>query len=189
MIKVGLIGESPYDTKAIQHLLQQKYYKGFRYTTLLKNITGDHLNTPKAIRAVVSEVGYQQPNIVVVIRDGDALASNSKMIKERMEWYQDLSVKMNTTSFFLLNIYELEALILADMESFNARYKVNINFKSSVSHKENPKEFLKEKTSKGNKQYHESHCPELFQQLNFDTVVKNCAYFKTFVADFEMAIK
>ena len=189
MIKVGLIGESPYDTKAIKHLLQQKFDKGFSYTILLKNATGDHLNTAKARRAAVSEVSEQKPDIVVVIRDADALASNKEIIRKRMDWYKDLSAPMNRTSLLLLNIYELEALILADMENFNTHYKVKVNFTSSVSHKENPKEFLKEKTSKGNKQYHESHCPELFQQLDFDTIVNNCSYFKTFIAEFEKAVK
>ena len=79
-----------------------------------------------------------------------------------------------------MNIYELEAMILADIQTFNKIYSVKINFMANPMYKTEPKEFLIEKTSKANKQYSESHCPEIFKQLKFDVVIENCDYFNVF---------
>ena len=187
MIKIGLIGESPYDTKAIKHLMQQKYKEGFHYSILLKNITGNHLDTPKAMRAVVSEIMEQNPDIVVVIRDADALESRNNVIREKKEWYSALSKQMNKKSLLLLNIYELEALILADMDTFNNHYQSQINFTGNAMHIVDPKGFLSSRTP-ANKKYQPSHCPDLFKILKFETIRKKCLYFNEFINEFEYSL-
>jgi 5'(3')-deoxyribonucleotidase len=185
MIKIGLIGESPYDTKAIKHLLQQKYSDGFSYTILLKNISGDHLNTLKAKKAIAIEVTEQKPDLVVVIRDADALESHENAIGEKKEWYRHFANQIDKKSVLLLNVYELEALILADIEILKTYYQVQVNFKGSVSHQEKPKEYLHQKTGK---KYKVSDCPDLFRNLRFETIRGNCAYFKDFILSFEQAL-
>ncbi len=187
MINIGLIGESPYDTVALKHLLQQKYDTGYRYSILLKNVTGDHLNTPKAIRAVVSEIKVKQPDIVVVIRDADGLESNMDAIRHKQEWYKNLSGQMNRRSLFLLNIYELEALIFADIDTFNTHYKTSIKGNRNVTYIVKPKDELMRKTIE-QKKYAESHCPELFKALKIDIVSKNCTYFKEFLDEFSQLL-
>ncbi len=185
MIKIGLVGESPYDTKAIKHLLQQKYNEGFSYTILLKNVSGDHLNTSKAKRAIAIEVKEQKPDLVIVIRDADVVESNEHIIGEKKEWYLHFVKQIDRKSVFLLNVYELEALILADIESFKKYYQVAFNFTGSVSHQEKPKEYLQQKTAK---KYKVSDCPDLFHCLHFETIKRNCAYFKDFISSFEQAV-
>ena len=88
----------------------------------------------------------------------------------------------------MLNIYELEALIFADIETFNKLYSTSIKGNRDVSYIERPKEELKEKTRKLKKKYFESDCPKLFKELRIDIVSKNCAYFKTFLDDFSELI-
>ncbi len=186
MINIGLIGESPYDTTAIKHLLQQKYRDGFRYKILLRNITGDQLKTAKANRAAQDEITEHKPEIVIVIRDLDTHESNATEIAERYSWYNDIVKHNSGRSIFLLNIQELEALILADIKNTGDFYNLSMTYKGNVMAQTNPKEYLKSKT---NKKYNVSHCPELFLKLDINTIAQNCRYFKIFIDEFESAIK
>jgi hypothetical protein len=51
-----------------------------------------------------------------------------------------------------------------------------------------PKELLKRLTSKANKQFKESHCPDLFKHLDIDQIEKNCGCFKDFIEEFDKKI-
>ncbi|KIO78535.1 hypothetical protein TH53_03250 [Pedobacter lusitanus] len=53
----------------------------------------------------------------------------------------------------------------------------------------NPKEELKRATFKGRKRFEESHCPEIFEALNFDLVVKRCDFFGDFISQFDEKLK
>lgn len=187
MINIGLIGESPYDTIAIKHLLQQKYNEGFRYKILLKSIKGDHLESPKANRAAKDEIGEHKPEIIIVIRDLDTHENDAVKIAARHLWYRNLVTENIGKSLLLLNIYELEALILADIKTARAFYNApKLTFTGNVMAQKEPKEYLKQKT---NDKYQVADCPELFLKLDFDTVKRNCTYFRNFISDFEAAIK
>lgn len=85
----------------------------------------------------------------------------------------------------LLNIWELEALIFADIDTFNKRYKVSHSFKGDPMRVKEPKEVLMRITKKGAKQYKESHCPEIFSSLDIERIKANCKYFHTFITEFE----
>ena len=141
--------------------------------------------TETAVRSYNLELTTSDFNYVVVIVDADAIITEDSKIQEKKNLYKWLEKQLNCKSILLLNIYELEALILADISGCKDYYQTNISFKGSVSHQQNPKEFLQQKTGR---KYKVSDCPDLFKILSFDTIVKNCAYFKTFVADFESAI-
>jgi len=41
-------------------------------------------------------------------------------------------------------------------------------------------EFLIARPKKLKKTYSESHCPDIFKELRFDTVAENCKYFTSF---------
>lgn len=88
-----------------------------------------------------------------------------------------------------MNIYELEALILADIETFNKIYKVDIKIKGNVMYQKEPKEFLKLKTKGCRKKYFESDCPDLFKRLRFNKIGSNCKYFSDFIAEFKKTAK
>ncbi|MEP7169400.1 MAG: hypothetical protein ABI855_08510 [Bacteroidota bacterium] len=47
--------------------------------------------------------------------------------------------------------------------------------------KKEPKEFLKNKTALNQKKFTESDCPDIFEELDFDTVYDRCSYFVEFV--------
>lgn len=186
MINIGLIGESPYDTEALMHLLQQRFDHGFRYHVLLRNISGDHLASDKAKKMAAVEIEDKKPELLIVMRDLDGPHTDAGLVAEKNKWYQSVVKTNSKTSLFLLNIYELEALILADIDSAKEYFNTpQLNFKGNVMTQKDPKEHLVRGT---NRKYHVSECPKLFKKLRFDVVEKNCSYFKTFVGRFESAI-
>lgn len=193
MISIGLIGESENDVKAIRHLLEQRYAEGFRYSILLRNLPGDHLDSAKAKKVIPLEVRKHRPDVLLVIRDADATENDRVSINKKKEWHAEIvkGIHAFTKSVFLLNVFELEALILADIEQFNSHYNLAVNgvkFQGNVSLQEKPKEFLQREARKRQKEYHVNHCPDLFKALRIDTVSRNCSYFREFLVDFEHSI-
>ncbi len=186
MIKIGLIGEDPTDTGAIKHLMKQKFGKGFHFFTLSKKQTGSKMLNQAAIRAYNFEIQKHKPNHIIVIMDADAIITEKNKIQAKQGLYNNRKKEINCNNILLLNIYELEALALADIDSFNEHYNSKVKFTGSVSHKEDPKKYLKNETDK---KYKESDCPEIFKHLQFDTVMKNCSYFEEFIANFEDVVK
>jgi len=52
-----------------------------------------------------------------------------------------------------------------------------------------PKGKLKEATRKLSKKFEESHCPDIFNQLDLNTISNNCSFFKNFLTDFDKKLK
>ena len=199
MIKIGIIGEHPLnDSDAIKALLEssKRYEKlDLNLRIILKRMRGGDLDgkngTPskKAIKLLQQEFKDHHFDFIIYIRDLDGLPSEKKKIEQRKKWFQ-LFDKLggNKNCIFLLAIYELEALILADIKSFNQIYKSNIKFTSHPMHKEEPKEFLKNATRKNNKPYKQSDCKELFGQLDFNQILekhKGKNSFKAFILELD----
>ncbi len=189
MIKVGLIGEDPNDTNSIKNLISQKHGKNFVFKQLIKNKKGYQLDNKNVQKALKIQFEEYKPKIVLFIRDADALETEKAKINKVISWFIKLNIVVNNNGILLINIYELEALILADIDTFNNLYKTNINFTGNVAFKKEPKEFLILKTRNNKKKYSESDCPELFKELRFDTITQNCKYFSDFIVELKKAAK
>lgn len=182
MITVGLIGELPNDTESIKNLLLKKYSSvKINFITLLNGLNGSKLDTQKTKRNLRREYETLKPNIIIFIRDLDGLKSNKHQNQLRKQYFTDFNSVVNKNGIYLLNIYEIEALILADISIFNSEYNTEIKPFQDVMEIEEPKELLK-KATKG--KYVESHNSKIFDQLNFQEVL-TCAYFKDFVEAFD----
>lgn len=184
MKTIGLIGEDPNDTTSIKNLLLQKH-PDLVFKHLLKSERGDGLKNSKLSKALNIEFKRAKPHFVLFIRDADALPSEADKLNKVREWFDKLNVFVDGKGILLTNIYELEALILADVETFNKVYKTQIKYSKNVMHQKDPKEFLIEKTRKTQKQYKVSDCPDLFGKLKIDVVLANCSYFKDFYSTFK----
>jgi hypothetical protein len=185
MVRIGLIGEDPNDTSSISNLLLQKYRGRILFFPLAKGIRGFQLNNPKIRRSLPIEFADKKCKFVLYIRDVDGFKSDQLKVKAVQRWFTELDSTINRTGILLNNIWELEALILADITTFNKLYGTTYNFKGDPVTIKEPKELLKQITRKQKKQYKESHCPEIFEVLNFQTVVSRCSYFKDFIENFE----
>ena len=181
MIKVGLIGEDPNDTQAIKNLISQKFGDRLSFKHLIKNRKGYQLDNKRVQDALKIEFENYQPRIVLFIRDADGCANETEKKDKVLNWFLKLNPVVNQRGILLMNIYELEALILADIETFNKIYNINIKIRKNVMFQEEPKEFLKLKTKNCKKKYFESDCPELFKSLRFDSIYNNCKYFSDFI--------
>lgn len=187
MTVIGLIGEDPYDTEAIRNLLQKKYSTQARFVSISKRLTGGQLDLDKFFRTLKIEA--QKCHMVVCMRDLDGFSSEGPLIQARTNWFENVRKNVGCTSVFLLNVWELEAILLGDIETFNKFYKSSLNYIGNPSAKQNPKEWLKSKTQKLKRQYKESDCPELFSLLDYAKLLERCQFFSTFIVEFDRKLK
>ncbi|GJN62050.1 hypothetical protein [Elizabethkingia anophelis] len=182
-MRIGLVGEAPNDTEAIQKLLEKKY-SNLNFFFMLQRVNGSNLDSQKIKRFLRIEFETQKPDVVIFIRDLDAVLPNREKLSKRKEYFRDVNRVVNKKGIFFLNIYEIEALILADIGCFNRFFNVNVEIDIDVMLIEEPKEFLKSKASR----YNESMNSNIFEDLSFDTVHANCKYLEGFIKKFDRLI-
>jgi len=188
MIKVGLVGEDPNDTLSIKNLLEKRYSQRVQFIQLVRGIKAYNLDAGKIKRTLPIEFADKKCKWIVFIRDLDALKSNIEELDKRIKWFKELDALVKNKGILLLNIWELEALILGDITTFNKEYKINYRFTGNPTTQKEPKEILKRKTFHSYKQFKESHCPDIFKLLDIDLVEKNCSCFKDFIDEFDKKI-
>ncbi|MFA7446557.1 MAG: DUF4276 family protein [Flavobacteriaceae bacterium] len=184
-MKVGLIGEAPLDTLAIKTLLLKKY-PNLEFVELLKNkITGASLENQKTKTAIRLECSSHKPNIVIFIRDLDGLFTLKyrEQILKRKTYFKEFkgSTLIQEKTLFLLNVWELEALILSDINCFNVFYNCEVEFNDNPMEVIEPKEYLYSLHNK----YSNSHNSKILEKSNFETIYNNCEYFRKFINKFE----
>ena len=185
-MKIGLIGEAPNDTKAIENLLSKRY-KDIQFITLINDIKGSMLDNKKVLNGLLkAEFEYNHLDLVIFIRDLDSHENDKIKKKERLDKFKYANQIIRNKGILLLNIHELEALILADIEPFNKEYGCSIPIFDDPMKIKDPKEFLYKATLQSLKQFEVSHNPKIFSLLNFDKVVSNCRYFLKFIEEFEL---
>jgi len=181
-MKIGLVGEAPNDTNSIQNLLS-KHYRDLVFVTLLDNINGSWLDHKKTIRRAL-RIEYEElmPDLIIFIRDLGGLEGDKKAKRKRQETFTYSNRIIDKKGIHLLNIFEIEALILSDIDVFNARYNCELSGFGDPMLISMPKEFL---ITGSGKKFNESHNPELFSLLNFNIVRGNCRYFAKFIKEFD----
>lgn len=186
MKRIGLVGEAPNDVDAIQGLLEKNFEGRAEFFSLLRRIRGSELDHQGTLRRLRIEYEDTKPDIVIFIRDLDGLETDvdykeKKAIKQA--YFTKCKSVVNKNALYLLNIYEIEALILADIEAFNTFFSFSIVFTENPMLQAEPKEFLKQRCS-----YKESDCPALFPHLRLEVIQKNCLYFDIFVKNLNKLI-
>lgn len=179
MKKIALVGEAPNDVDAIQGLLAKNFGERAVFFPLLQRIRGSELDNQGTLRRLRIEYEDRQPDSVIFIRDLDGLETDKdyKLKKaQKQTYFTKCKSVVNKNALFLLNIYEIEALILADIDALNDFYQSNVIFTNNTMSQVEPKEFLKQHCK-----YKEADCPQLFLQLRFDFLQKNCLYFADFI--------
>jgi hypothetical protein len=186
MKKIGLVGEAPNDTNAFTNLFK-KQYPLLVFLPLINDIHGSQLDSPKTKQLLRKEYESLKPNFVVFIRDLDGLKNETDKLDNRKKYFTDFNSVIDKVGCYLLNIYEIEALILADIATFNTLYQCSIEYSNNPMLEPQPKEFLIKRT-KSPKKYSESDNPTIFSSLNFETIKQNCAYFGEFCKKFEQLV-
>lgn len=179
-MKIGLVGEAPNDTQAIKNLLLKKY-KDLNFVFMLQRINGSQLDNQRTKHILRIEYQFQKPDIVIFIRDLDSILPNRTQLYKKKEYFTEFNSVVDKKGIHLLHIYELEALIVSDIMTFNSMFNVNINPVQNVMKLEEPKEYLKSFA----KNYNESKNSDIFDLLDFETVKNNCLYFEEFILRFD----
>jgi Domain of unknown function (DUF4276) len=174
-IKIGIVGEDPNnDALALSHLLRTVVLEGVQFAVMQKNIRGSQLDSVKFLKTLKAEFKAEQPKHIIFVRDLDALLSDSSQVSTRDAWFARANEQVQNCGIFFLAIYEMEALILADIDNLNKYYRLKIKDINHPMAIEKPKEVLQkltENTQKG--RYRENDAPKIFQALAFETVYKH----------------
>ncbi len=151
---------------------------------MLNRFNGSNLDSQKTKRFLRIEFEDKKPDIIIFIRDLDSILPNKEKLAERKLYFSSSNSVVNKKGIYLLHVFEIEALILADIEIFNEIYNSDISHIDNPMLIKEPKEYLK-KNSKG---YCESDNPDIFQKIRFEKVI-NCEYFKLFISALDETIK
>ena len=162
-VKIGIVSENYKNDGEPIAMLLGRYLKGKAvFMQFCKNLNGNQLDTFKAFTMLENECKKQKPDIVLFIRDLD---SDKKQKLRTIYFEKCKSCIEETQTVFLLFVYEIEALALADLKTVEAFYhlKKPIQFTKTPEKQTNPKGFLQENTT-----YSESDMRELVQIFNLN---------------------
>ncbi|MES1223728.1 MAG: hypothetical protein ABUT20_49995 [Bacteroidota bacterium] len=181
MLRIGMIGEYPTDVDCISSLLMKKYEGSIAFFPLIYDLHGSMLENPKIKRQLRKEYEIVRPDFVLFIRDLDGLENNKFLLDQRRAYFTEFNSVVDKKGIFLLNIYELEALLLCDVNLLNTHFEAKLEPIEDGMMIPDPKGYLKERVKK----YSTGDNTTLFSKLDFEHVVNNCLYFKKFDEDFE----
>lgn len=208
---IALVGESPNDTEPLCALLKKAFpQEDLHFEPLLRRVHQDQLRgslldrdfqkkkrtqsgefdgrrQPPRFQTILRvEYESKHPEIVVFVRDLDALEGDKKALRDKKSWFSKAKAIVDKKALFLLNIYEIEALIWADIDVFKLikRYK-DIEFEACTDPMllEKPKEELQKYFP-----YQESDSKEIIPLLDIGRLRSRCRYFKRFLANLEKAL-
>jgi hypothetical protein len=151
---------------------------------LIRNVHGSNLDNQKIKHLLRREFQIERPDFVLFVRDLDGLEHHAEQLNYRKACFTEFNSVIDKKGILLLNIYELEALLLTDIEAVYKYYGKEIGHVEDCMLIESPKEFLKKNISA----YSTGHNPDLFGLLDFKIVVAKCRYFKKFDEDFESIV-
>jgi hypothetical protein len=171
-IKIGVIGEHPnHDSQALIALLSKASLENVEFQVVMKKFRGGGLDSDRFLKVLVSEI--MDLDRIIFIRDSDE-AINDQIIAYkhiRDEWFRKANKVSGEKGIFFLAIAELEALILADIKTFNDFYGVTAQFSGNPMMVQDPKKKLENFSNKSRKgKYDETHAPDIFEKLEFKTV-------------------
>lgn len=183
-MRIGLVGEAPNDTQSIKNLMEKNYNSGFEFFFMLDRINGSKLDSQKTKRFLRIEYETKSPDLIIFIRDLDSILPNKLKLNGRKLYFTNSNRVVDKNGIYLLHIYEIEALILSDIEVFNEIYNSKLSLVKNPMLIEEPKEYLREKESK----YNESHNPDIFKKVRFEKALE-CDYFNQFILKFNSIVE
>ena len=187
MIKIGIIGENyQNDACAFKAFLTPQYRSEIMFVPILKSLNGGTPPIDKVSRMLPTEIQKHELNAILYIRDLDKDIERL----DRNRWFTNMQKRTPVQSIFFLAVMELEALILADVETFNLNFGIQQQYSKNPKFEVDPKAKLRFWTQKGKakRQYDENCAEEIFSKLNFNTVYKKHSgndSFQAFIDVFE----
>lgn len=192
MKRIALVGESPNDTGAIAALLRRKYGDQNEFFALIERERGGNLDNVKptsvTLKTLKFEYNYHKPDFVIYCRDLDGLEADVAAYTTKLEAMYALAKAIAHNSVFLLCIYEMESLLLADLGPLNAKFGTSLVYPDLANNPPDPPDVMLLRDTKGYLMsrctYKPSDCPELFAKLDFDKLL-SVRFFAEFIEQLE----
>ena len=189
-MRIGVIAENPNDFVAVAKLLKTKY-SDYEFFQLIKRFTGSQLDDKTnntVLHVLINEIQFETPDFLLYIRDLDAIITDGvgEKIEKMNTVFKKFAKQKPKKSIFMLNIYELEALILADFDTFknyhkNTDWYFEVTTAADVSQ---PKEILQTFTK-----YNEGNVRDIFPLLHIPEIAKNHRFFNDFIQNFDKMLQ
>lgn len=176
MLKVGMIGEYPTDIECIKCLLLQQYPE-VDFFPLLYDIHGSMLENQGVKRRLRIIYEIERPNYVLFIRDLDGHSSDKILMDKKKEYFKNFNGVVDRKGFLLLNIQELEAILLSNVDVLNKYYNARLNAVMDCMLIPSPKEFI----GSNIKGYSTGDNIKLFRLYDVSDVRRRCRFFNDFI--------
>jgi hypothetical protein len=189
MMRIGIIGENfQNDACAFKSFLAPQYQGKIEFVPILKSLNGGSLPVAKVRSMLPTEIRKKNLKAFLCVLDLD----NHLKLKGQQECFDKIVKDLTIESIFFLVYMELEALILADIDTFNTIYKIEGQYVKNPKVESDPKSILRKRTETAKRKYDENHAEEIFKVLRFDKVYKNHSgenSFQSFIDAFENKFK
>ncbi len=173
MIKMGILGENfENDAKAFAAFLTPQYVGQIQFIPIGNTLNGGTPPIKKILQLLPAAKAKYKLDALLCMLDLDE--DTTKKWAERHQWFNQISKGTDLKTIFFIVVMELEALILADIDTFNKVFKIGIKYTSNPKAENNPKAKLREWTGQGKskRKYEEKDANEIFAKLDFETVYK-----------------
>ena len=183
-IKIGVIGENSNDVRAVVGLLKQDFSTNIEYFEILHKVNGSLLDQGKGEKAAElakAEFHRLKLDFVLYIRDLDSLANDFVKIEYRSAIFTKILENVQRKAIFMLNIYEIEALILADFEVFKTYYnRTDWHFDNKKAAESPDSKGVLSSFSNKN-----TDITKILPLLHIPIIIQNHIHFKAFVENFD----
>lgn len=174
---IGVIGEHPNnDSEALIALLQKYVLDDWELKICdLKGLRGSRLDNYRDFQAFLQlEKNEEKYERFIIVRDLDGLEKDKAKIKQKEEWFRRVKQIINDESYFFLIIYELEALMLCDIETLNRFFQTEMQYQGSPIKENDPKKWLINATKDAAiGRYQENMAAPIFKKLDFCKLYQN----------------
>ena len=182
--RVGVVGESVFDTKAMQDLLQKQYGQRAQFVPMVVRLDGGQLDGKKARTMFSLTYEAKRPDLVVVFRDLDGPEDDKVQRRKRRKFFEELNNLMEQKGILLLHVYTIEALLIAHVEVFQKKYGWQCRVPVNPTTIANPTQFLRDASRHSKRPYEKTLCPDLMAQVDYAFLLKRCRYFAKFDQEF-----
>lgn len=178
--KIAIISENHRnDGEPIAALLQKYFNEQIEFIQFCKSYKGSGIQSKEALLDLKLSFKREKPDFVIVIRDLD----KDDYKTQRKIFFEQCQIATNDNAIYLLFIYMIEALALADLEVVCDFYKINKNDIGINKKARDAKEELKKGFG-----YTESDMRELVNKFNIEKLKQNYSVWADFLIDFEQKL-
>ncbi len=199
VLRIGIISEHhKNDGEPIATLLQRYFHEkttllqrysreNVKFEQLCSRYRSDRLDTKECFIDLKAQCSAFNPDIIIFVRDLDS----ERKRETRATYFEKCTAcAYIKQQIHLLFVYEIEALILADLDVTTQFYhlKKPLQLAKSLVKETNPKGFLKAaiwEATERKMEYSESDMRELATVLDLELLEKNYPIWSDFIANFD----